>query len=92
MTWLDLGLTNSGGTWGEWDMCPCFGCGGLGGIGGKWVGGLGQGMGWWGVVMSVCGVSVDGRCKYLYIVLGGFLRIFGAPSVQSCCTLSISAS
>ena len=24
------------------------------------------------------------------IVLGGYLRIFGAPSIQSCCTLSIS--
>ena len=37
-------------------------------------------------VMSV--VSLD----YLYIVLGGYLRILGAPSVQSCCTLCISAS
>ena len=26
-----LGFTNSGGTWGEWDMCLCFGCGGVGG-------------------------------------------------------------
>ena len=51
--------------------------------------GLGQGLGGCGGVMSVC---VDGRSRYLYIVLGGFLRILGAPSVHSCCTLSISAS
>ena len=25
--------------------------------------------------------------RYLYIVLGGYLRILGAPIVQSCCTL-----
>ena len=37
-------------------------------------------------------LSVDGRSKYLYIGLVGYLRILGAPSVQSCCTLSISAS
>ena len=33
-----------------------------------------------------------GRSSYLYIVLGGYMRILGAHSVQSCCTLSISAS
>ena len=27
-----------------------------------------------------------------YFVLGRYLCIFGAPSIQSCCTLSISAS
>ena len=37
-------------------------------------------------------VCVDGRSRYLYIVLGGYLLILGAPSGQSCCTLSISAS
>ena len=26
----------------------------------------------------------------MYIVLGGYLRILGAPSIQSCCTVSIS--
>ena len=31
-------------------------------------------------------VGVDGRSRYLYIVLGGYLRIVGAPSVQSCCS------
>ena len=36
-------------------MCLCFGCGGVGGVGESgWVGGLGQGLGWWGGVMSVC--------------------------------------
>ena len=37
--------------------------------------------------MSVCVVSLDslccGRSRYLYIVLGGFLHILGAPNVQS---------
>ena len=48
-----------------------------------------------GVVLCLCCESVfcvDGRSWYLYIVLGGFLRILGAPSVQSYCTISISAS
>ena len=40
MTGLVFGFTNSGGTWGKWDLC--FGCGG---VGGEWVGGLGQGLG-----------------------------------------------
>ena len=30
---LGLGFTNSGETWGKWDMCPCFGCGGMGCVG-----------------------------------------------------------
>ena len=34
MTGLTLVFTNSGGTWGEWDMCLCFGCGGVDGVGG----------------------------------------------------------
>ena len=29
VTGLGLGFTNSGGTWGKWDMCLCFGCGGV---------------------------------------------------------------
>ena len=90
---LDLGFTNSGGTWGKWDMCLCFGCGG---VGGEWLGGSGQGLGEWGVVMYVCVLTfffcVDGRSRYLHIVLGGYQRILGAPSVQSCYTLSISTS
>ena len=53
VTGLGLGFTNSGGTCGKWNMCPCFGCGGVGGVGGEWVGGLGQGLGGWGGVMSV---------------------------------------
>ena len=46
--------------------------------------------GWIGpgrVVLCLCVLSVWIPC-----VDGGFLRILGAPSVQSCCTLSISAS
>ena len=54
VTGLGLGFTNSGGTWGKWDMCLCFGCGGVGSVGGEWVGGLGQGLGGWGGVMYVC--------------------------------------
>ena len=30
MRGLGLGFTNSGGTWGKWDMC--FGCGGVRGV------------------------------------------------------------
>ena len=37
-------------------------------------------------------MCVDGRPRYLYIVLGGYLRIFGAHSVQSCCILTIYVS
>ena len=37
VTGLGLGFTNFGGTWGEWDMCLCFGCSGVGGVGGGWV-------------------------------------------------------
>ena len=37
-------------------------------------------------------ICVDGRSRYLYIALSGYLRILGAPSVQSCCTISISPS
>ena len=38
VTGLGLGFTTSGGTWGKWDMCLCFGCGGVcgsGGVGGR---------------------------------------------------------
>ena len=41
VTGLGLGFTNSGGTWGKWDMCLCFGCSG---VGGEWVGDLCQGL------------------------------------------------
>ena len=64
------------------------------GVAVEWVGGLDQGLEWWGSIMSVwvCIICVDDMSRYLYIVLGRYLHIFGAPSVQSCCTLSISAS
>ena len=61
VTGLGLGFTNSGGTWGKWDMCLCFG---WGGVGGEWVGDLGQGLGGWDGVMSVCVVSLDYLCKW----------------------------
>ena len=92
---LGLGFTNPGGTRRKWDMGLCFGCGGVGGVGGSgWAAWLGYG-GFAGV-MSECVVSLNscvyGRSRCLYIVLGGYLRILGAPIVQSCCTLPISAS
>ena len=49
VTGLGLGFTNSGGTWGKWDMCLSFGCCGVGGVGGI----LGQGLRGW-VVLSLC--------------------------------------
>ena len=33
VTGMGLGFTNSGGTWGKWNMGMCFGCGGVGGVG-----------------------------------------------------------
>ena len=96
MTGFDLGFTNFGGTWGKWDMCLWFGCGGVGGVGGEWWATWARD---WegGVVLCLCVlgvwiICVDGRSRYLYIVLVGFLRILGAPSVHSYCTLSIPAS
>ena len=93
---LGLGFTNPGGTGGSEICVLCFGCGGVSAV---------RGIGWevWArvwegvVVLSLCLlcvwiICVDGRSRYLYIVLGGYLRILGALSVKSCCTLSISAS
>ena len=95
MRGLGLGFTHPGGTGGKWDMCLSLVCRGVAGVGGEWVGGLGQGLGGWSVLclcmLWVWILYVNGRSRYLYIVLGGFLCILGAPSVQSCCTLSISA-
>ena len=50
----------------------CFGCGG---VGGEWVGGLDQGLEGWCYVCVRCESGVDGRSRYLCIVLGGYLRI-----------------
>ena len=35
---------------------------------------------------------VDGRSRYMYAVVSGYLRILDSLSVQFCCTLSISSS
>ena len=59
-----------------------LGCGSVGG----W---LGPGSVWMRWCESI--LCVDGRSRYLYIVLSGYLRILDASSVQSCCTLSIYA-
>ena len=47
--------------------------------------------GGWCYVWILC---LDGGSWYLCIVLGqgGYLHILGGPSIQSCCTISISAS
>ena len=45
-------------------MCLCFGCGGVGGVGGEWVGVLGQGLGGWGGVKSVCVMSLESLCRW----------------------------
>ena len=68
-------LYQSCGNRGVLDVCLCFG---WGGVGGEWVGGLDQGLE--GVVLCLCEVRVwilyvDGRSRYLCIVLGGYLRI-----------------
>ena len=46
--------------------------------------------------ICVCIVGLYSLCRwksrYMYIVQDGYLSIIGAPSVQSCCTISISAS
>ena len=67
------------GTGGVLDMCLCFGCGGVGGVCGEWVGAWTR-VGSGGVVLCLCEVSVwilcvDGRSRYLCIVLGGYLHI-----------------
>ena len=67
---LGLGFANPLGTGGVLDMC--FGCGGVGGVGGEWVGGLDRGRVGWCYVWILC---VDGRSRYLCIVLGGYLHI-----------------
>ena len=60
---IGFGFTNSGGKWGKWEICLCFGCGGVSGFfGGEWVGGLARvGRSWW-CVMSVCVVSLNYLC------------------------------
>ena len=50
-----------------------------------------------GVVLCLCEVCVwilcvDGRSRFLYIVLGRYMCILGLPIVQSCYALSISAA
>ena len=60
VTGLGLGFSISRGPWGKWGLC--FGCGGVCGVRGELVGGLDQGLGGWGGVMSVCVVSLDYLC------------------------------
>ena len=71
-----LGFTNLVGTGGVLDVYLCC---------------LGTGSGIVGGVMSGF-FCVDGRSMYMYIVLGVYLRILHAPSLQSGCTISISIS
>ena len=77
MKGLGLDFTNPVGTWEVLDVCLCFGCGGVGSVGGEFVGGLDHGLEGWGGVMSVRVwiLCIDGRSRYLCIVLGGHRRI-----------------
>ena len=79
---LGLGFTNRVGTGGVWDVGLCLSCD----WGSGWVSWSRAG---WCFVGILC---VDGRSRYLCIVLGGYMRILGGPSVQYCCTLLLSAS
>ena len=86
MRGLGVGFINPVGTGGVLDGCLCLDCGGVGSVAGE---GLGPGSG--GVALClyellVWILCIDGRSRYLYIVLGRYLRIIGAHSVQSCCT------
>ena len=47
------------GVGGVCDMCMCLARGGVGEVGSGWVIGLGQGLGGWCVLMSVCVVRMD---------------------------------
>ena len=89
---LGLAITNPVGTGGVW-TCVCVWVTVFGWC--RWgvCRGLDQGLeGWCYVCVSCKILCIDSMSSYLYIVLGGYLRIFGALSVQSCCTLWISAS
>ena len=84
-----MGLANPVGTGEAQDRRPRLGCG-------RWGVGRGLGLGYGGVELRHahvrCESGISDKSRYLYIVPGGHLRILGAPSVQSCCTLWISAS
>ena len=91
---IGISFSNPVGTWRVWDVCLCLGCGG---VGGGWrVSGLVHGIGEWCCAMSVCVVSLEYLCRWHVQIsvycAHGYLHILGAPSVQSCCTLCISAS
>ena len=83
MRGLGLDFTNPVGQ-GECETCVCVWVAAVWVVSRRLGGGLSQGLG-------RCG-GAAGRSRYLYIVLGRYLRILGTPSVQSCCTLFISAS
>ena len=86
-------FTNPLETGGVLDGCLCLGLRCRLGVC-KWLGPGSGGLGRCYVCVS-CEygfLCVDGRSKYLYNVPGRYLRISGAPSVQSCCTLWIYAS
>ena len=61
---------------------------------GEWVDGLGHGLGGWYYVCVCCEriICVGRRYGYLCIVIHAHVTLSLLYSVQSCCTLSISAS
>ena len=79
VTGLGSGFTNSGGTWGKWDMCLCFGCGGGGGVG--WRLGSGSGRVGWCYVCRCCESGFSVLMAGPGICISVFLCILGAPSV-----------
>ena len=76
---IGFGLYESCGNRGSVGHVSVIGCGSVGGVGGEWVGDVDQGLEGW-VVLCLCElgvwiICVDGRSRYLCIVLVGYLRI-----------------
>ena len=84
------------GVGGLYCMCMCLARGGVCVVGGEWVGGLGQFLGGWGGVMSVCVVSLFSLCIWqVQVSVYCARRIpvhLRCTQFQSCCILSRSAS
>ena len=71
---IELGLCfpNYGGTWGKWDMCPCFGCHGVGGVGGS---------GW-----SAWSMVWEGGCCYVCVCCeSGLFMLMAGPGICILC-------
>ena len=58
VTGMGLGFTNSGETWGKWDMCLCFGCA----VVSEDIGWATWDRVWEGGIIPGCVVSLDSLC------------------------------